>query len=162
MARAKSGSCTWAVSKHWAPRQNVLAGRDVKVTVRSWNQKQKKGFTVTANRVKVKNKTTSKVARAVGPPQQYSFFFPNMTPDEAQRKANQLLRDISEHEMNLSVSIPGDPAAGPTVMYRLDGTGTAFDQLYYPSSVVHSYDEGSGYRTSIRGKNSSPESTVMP
>ncbi|MEJ7685618.1 MAG: hypothetical protein WKG52_00710 [Variovorax sp.] len=143
-------------------QRNLTVAKDIKVTVRSWNQKQKKGFTVTANRVKVRNKTTSKVVRPVGPPQQYSFFFPNLTPDEAQKKANQLLKDISEHEVNLNADIPGDPAVSQATVLRLEGTRTAFDQLYFPASVVHSYNDGSGYRTAIRAKNSSPESTVMP
>ncbi|MGJ7529860.1 phage late control D family protein [Variovorax sp. GB1P17] len=142
--------------------RNLTIAKDVRVTVRSWNQKQKKGFTVTADRKKVKNQTTSKVARSTGPPQQYSFFFPNMTPDEAQKKANQLLKDISEHEVNLNAEIPGDPAVTPSVVIRLQGTETAFDQLFYPASVLHTYDESQGYRTSIRAKNSSPESTVQP
>ncbi|CAN7329816.1 hypothetical protein LJR084_001929 [Variovorax sp. LjRoot84] len=143
-------------------QRNLTVARDIKVTVRSWNQKQKKGFTVTANRVKVRNKTTSKVVRPVGPPQQYSYFFPNMTPDEAQKKANQLLKDISEHEVNLNADIPGDPEVAQATVLRLEGTGTAFDQLYFPASVVHSYNDGTGYRTAIRAKNSSPESTVQP
>lgn len=143
-------------------RRNLTVAKDVRVTVRSWNQKQKKGFTVTANRVKVKNQTTNRVARSNLPAQQYSFFFPNLTPDEAQKKANQLLKDISEHEMNLQTSMPGDPAISQATVLRLEGTGTAFDQQYYPASVQHSYSEGGGYRTSITAKNSSPESTVMP
>lgn len=142
--------------------RNLTIAKDVKVTVRSWNQKQKKGFTVTANRKKIKNQTTSKVARSTGPPQQYSFFFPNLTPDEAQKKANQLLKDISEHEVNLQAEIPGDPTVSATGILRLEGTSTAFDQLFYPASVLHTYDESQGYRTSIRAKNSSPESTVQP
>jgi phage protein D len=143
-------------------RRNLTVAKDIKVTVRSWNQKQKKGFTVTANRVKVKNATTGRIARSALPPQQYTYFFPNMTPEEAQRKANQLLKDISEHEMNMMASIPGDQSVGQATVFRVEGTGTAFDQLYYPASVVHSYSEGGGYRTSITAKNSSPESTVMP
>ncbi|MGI4776960.1 MAG: phage late control D family protein [Janthinobacterium lividum] len=143
-------------------RRNLTISKDVKVTVRSWNQKQKKGFTVTANRTKVKNATTGRVARSGLPPQQYSFYFPNMTPDEAQKKANQLLKDISEHEMNLVAEIPGDTAVTQERVLRVEGTGTAFDQQYYPASVVHSYSEGGGYRTSITAKNSSPESTVSP
>ena len=142
--------------------RNLTVARGVKVTVRSWNQKQKKGFAKFADRAKVRNKTISRVSRPLGPPQQYSFFFPNMTPDEAQKKANQLLQDISEFEMNLVASIPGDADVGQAVVIRLEGTGTDFDQLYYPASVVHSYDENGGYRTTLRAKNASPEDTVTP
>lgn len=143
-------------------RRNLTVAKDIHVTVRSWNQKQKKGFTVTATRKKVKNKTTGRVARSDQPMQAYSFFFPNLTPEEAQRKANQMLEDISEHEMNLNADIPGDTNVTQQTVLRVEGTGTAFDQKYYPASVVHSFSEGGGYRTSLTAKNSSPESTVMP
>jgi phage protein D len=145
-----------------AVSRNLTIAKDVKVTVRSWNQKQKKGFTVTANRARTRNAVTSRVGRSPGPPQQYSFFFPNMTPEEAQQKANRLLKDISEHEVNMSAEVPGDPLLTPQVVIRLEGTATAFDQLFFPASVVHSYDDYRGYRTSVRAKNSSPESTVVP
>jgi len=141
--------------------RNLTVARDIKVSVRSYNQKQKKGFTVTAERKRIKNTTTSKVGRSGLPPQQYSFFFPNMTPDEAQKKANQLLKDISEHEVNLTADVPGDTALNQSTMLRVEGTGTAFDQLFYPASVVHSFDYDTGYRTLFRAKNSSPESTVQ-
>lgn len=141
--------------------RNLTVARDIKVSVRSYNQKQKKGFTVTAERKRIKNTTTSKVGRSGLPPQQYSFFFPNMTPDEAQKKANQLLKDISEHEVNLSADVPGDTELNQGTVLKVEGTGTAFDQLYFPASVVHSFDFNAGYRTLFRAKNSSPESTVQ-
>jgi phage protein D len=141
--------------------RNLTVARDIKVSVRSYNQKQKKGFTVTAERKRIKNSTASKVGRSGLPPQQYSFFFPNMTPDEAQKKANQLLKDISEHEVNLSADVPGDTSLNQATLLKVEGTGTAFDQLYFPASVVHSFDFNSGYRTLFRAKNSSPESTVQ-
>lgn len=141
--------------------RNLTVARDIKVSVRSYNQKQKKGFTVTAERKRIKNTTTGRVGRSGLPPQQYSFFFPNMTPDEAQKKANQLLKDISEHEVNLTADVPGDTALNQSTLLRVEGTGTAFDQLYYPASAVHSFDFNSGYRTLFRAKNSSPESTVQ-
>lgn len=141
--------------------RNLTVARDIKVSVRSYNQKQKKGFTVTADRKRVKNATTSKVGRSGLPPQKYSFFFPNMTPDEAQKKANQLLKDISEHEVNLSADVVGDTALNQGAVLKVEGTASAFDQLYFPASVVHSFDWDSGYRTTMQAKNSSPESTVQ-
>lgn len=141
--------------------RNLTVARDIKVSVRSYNQKQKRGFTKTAERKRIKNKTASKVGRSGLPPQQYSFFYPNMTPDEAQKKANQLLKDISEHEVNLSADVEGDTSLNQGTVLKVEGTATAFDQLYFPASVVHSFDFDSGYRTLMRAKNSSPESTVQ-
>jgi phage protein D len=141
--------------------RNLTVARSIKVSVRSFNQKQKKGFTVTAERKRIKNSTTSKVGRSGLPPQQYSFFFPNMTPDEAQKKANQLLKDISEHEVNLGADVPGDTSLNQATVLKVEGTSTVFDQLYFPASVVHSFGFDTGYRTLFRAKNSSPESTVQ-
>lgn len=142
--------------------RNLTVAKNIRVTVRSSNYKQKGGFTVTANRARVKSPVTRGVPRTYSPTQQYSFAIPNLTPDEAQKRANQILKDISEHEMNMTAEVSGDPAIVPTTMVKLVGTETAYDQLYYPASVVHSFDSRGGYRTIIRGKNSSPESTVIP
>ena len=64
--------------------------------------------------------------------------------------------------MKITAMIPGDPTVSPRAVVQLDGTGSTFDQLFYPASVLHEIDLDSGYRTTIRAKNRSPESTVAP
>lgn len=141
--------------------RNLTIAKDIIVTVRSYNVKQKTGFTKTANRSRVKagTKTASKSYIA---PQRYFFTIANKTAEETQQYANQKLAEISQHEMNFSMAIPGDPTLTPRTVVRLDGTGTAFDQIYYPASVLTEFSLHAGYRTTVRGKNSSPESTVAP
>lgn len=141
-------------------QRNLTIAKDIVVTVRSYNLKQKKGFTVTANRTRVKSgtKTASKSYIA---PQKYFFTIANKTAAEAQAYANQKLAEISQHEMKIEVTLPGDPALNPRLLLKLEGTGTAFDQVYYPASVLHAIGLN-GYKTTIRAKNSSPDSTVAP
>jgi phage protein D len=141
--------------------RNLSISKDISVSVRSYNVVQKKGFTVTANRLRVKAGTKT-ASKSYLQPQKYFFTIANKTPDEAQQYANQKLAEISQHEMKITATIPGDPTVMQQLTIKLAGTGTAFDQLFYPASVLHSYDLSSGYTTKIHAKNSSPDSTVAP
>ncbi|MFD2271423.1 hypothetical protein ACFS07_10485 [Undibacterium arcticum] len=40
------------------------------------------------------------------------------------------------------------------------GTGTAFDQTYYPESIVREMDLTGGYTMTIKAKNHSPQSVI--
>lgn len=141
--------------------RNLTISKDIVVTVRSYNLKQKTGFTKTANRSRVKAGTKT-ASKSYMQPQKYFFTVANKTAEETQQYANKKLAEISQHEMNINVQMPGDPTLTPRVVVKLEGTASAFDQLYYPASVLHSIDIGSGYRCTLRAKNSSPESTVAP
>ncbi|MDB5965646.1 MAG: hypothetical protein JWQ72_2146 [Polaromonas sp.] len=143
-------------------QRNLTVSKTVRVTVRSWNYKHPKGFSKVAERVRKYQKSPVRGAATGGPVQQYFYSFPNLTPEQAQQRANALLQEISQHEMNLTVSLPGDPTLNPRVLLQLDGTGTAFDQVFYPASVLHTFRTEGGYETTVRAKNSSPESTVAP
>lgn len=144
-----------------AMMRNLTIAKDIIVTVRSYNLKQKTGFTKTANRTRVKAGTKT-AAKSYIAPQKYFFTVANKTAEETQQFANQKLAEISQHEMNFSAMIPGDPSVSPRNVVRLEGTGTPFDQIYYPASVLHEISLGGGYTTTLRGKNSSPDSTVAP
>ena len=144
-----------------AMNRNLTVAKDIIVTVRSWNVKQNRMFVKTANRSRVKSGTKA-ASKSYLPPQKYVFTITNKTAEETQQYANQMLAEISQHEMNINAQIPGDPALNPRVVIKLEGTGTAFDQLYYPASVLHQIDVSEGYRTTVRAKNTSPESTVVP
>jgi phage protein D len=130
--------------------RTLTVARDLTVIVRSWNSKAKRAFEkkATRNRPKSPNK------------QQYVYSIPGLTPQQAQERANQLLAELSRHEMKLSVEGPAENALGKAQVIQLSGTGTAFDQTYYPDVIRRSFDasEGGGYRWSISAKNHSPES----
>jgi phage protein D len=141
--------------------RNLTLARDIIVYVRSWNTKQKNGFTVKAQATHTKKAIGKVAAQAAGAAQAYSFVKPGLTREQAQNLANQHLAELSAHEMKIAASLPGDNLLALTTLVSLMGTGTAFDQTYYPDSIVRSMSVLDGYRMHLSAKNHSPESTVL-
>jgi len=140
--------------------RNLTISKDVTVIVKSWNAKQKKAFTVTAKAVHSKNKVTRNAKVKYGQAQTYSYTVPGLTRQQALEKAQSILADISKHEMRLDATLPGDGILSTRTLVEVVGTGTAFDQVYYPDSVIRSMSLHDGYKMELRAKNHSPESTV--
>jgi phage protein D len=138
-------------------RSETLAN-DIDVAVKSWNQKQQRAFTVHAKRTgSLKGqRSAGKGAKS----QLYTFIRPNLTQEQAQKLANSLLFDISKNEKVITASLPGDNQLTTRAMVRLVGTGTDWDQLYYPDTVTRRLSMQDGYRMDLRAKNHSTESTV--
>jgi phage protein D len=142
--------------------RNLTLAKDVTVIVHSWNTKQKKGFQVSAKATHTKNKTLRNTSIPYGEPQVFTQTIPDLTQQQAQVQANSLLASISAHEVRLEASLPADNILSTHMLVTVRGTGTAFDQVYYPDSVVRSMSVGEGYRMELSAKNHSPESTVSP
>lgn len=141
--------------------RNLSVARGTKVTVLSWNQKTGQALPpAVAQRARVKNATTAKSGSNGLPTAEYTFIFPNLTPQQAQDRANSLVQDISQHEVNVSADMPGDDLLTTNVAVKVVGTNSAFDQIYYPASIRRSYSWDEGYRMSLRARNFSPESQL--
>lgn len=140
--------------------RNLTVSRDVQVTVKSWNAKQKTAFSVTAKAQHSKSKVLRNSKVPHGQAQTYSFTIPGLTKEQAVQKAQALLSDISRHEMRMTATLPGDVLLGTRTLVEVAGTGTAFDQVYWPDSVVRSMSLQEGFRMELRAKNHSPETTV--
>lgn len=138
--------------------RNLTLAKDVTVYVRSWNAKNKKGFTQKAKSQRTKNTVLKKASKPYGEPQVYTFNIPGLTPEQALQRAQSLLRDITMHEVKLVAEMPADNVLNITTMIQVVGTGTAFDQMYYPDSIVRTMSMSDGYKMTIHGKNHSPES----
>ena len=137
-------------------RRSQTIARDVSVTVRSWNQKQQRAFTVTAKRSQAK-----KSQRRGGISQQYSFVRPNLSQEQARRLAEAKAEEITRHERGLTASLPGDNRLTTRATVRLAGTATDWDQVYYPESVHRRISKEEGYRMELRAKNHSPQDAVL-
>ena len=137
-------------------RRSQTLAREVVVVVRSWNQKQQTAFTVTARRSQAK-----KSQRKGGASQTYSFIRPNLTKDQAQQFAEAKAEEITRHERVLEASLPGDNMLTTRSMIRLIGTGTDWDQLYYPDSVTRRLSMQEGYRMEVRAKNHSVQDSIL-
>lgn len=142
--------------------RNLTLAKDVIVEVRSWNAKNAKGFTVKAQATHNKNTVLKGAAQPVGDAQTYSYTVPGLTHEAALKWAQAKLREITQHEMRLSVELPGDNILRATDVVELRGTGTAFDQTYFPESVVRQMSISAGYSMTLTAKNQSPESVIAP
>ena len=137
-------------------RRSQTLARDVIVKVRSWNQKHQRAFTVTAKRSQVK-----KSQRVGGEAQTYSFVRPNLTQDQAQQLAESYAEEITRHERVLTASLPGDNQLVTRNLVRLVGTGTDWDQIYYPDTVSRRLSMAEGYRMELKAKNHSTQDAVL-
>ncbi len=126
--------------------RELTIAKDIAVTVRSWNKKSKKAHVVKAVRSKSGGKHV----------QEYSFTIPGLTPQQAQERANQLLAEISKHEMKLAWTAPADPGLTMGHTIHISGTGTAFDQAYYPDTIERSMSADEGFTMRVTAKNHSP------
>jgi hypothetical protein len=136
-------------------RSQTLA-KDVIVKIKTWNQKQQKSFVVTYH-----VSQAFKSQRSGGISQTYSYVVPNLTRDQALQLAKSTAEDITRHERVLTARLPGDNLLTTRAQVQLIGTGTAWDQNYYPDTVTRHISFEAGYTMELRAKNHSTQSTVV-
>ncbi|WP_353192103.1 hypothetical protein [Pandoraea pnomenusa] len=138
----------------------LTVSRGIQVVVRTWNAKQKKGFTVS---YPSKAKTTQAgKAKPFGGAQIFSYTIPGLTQEQALQRAQKIYDELIAHEMKLVARMPADPLLRVTTMIEVAGTDTDWDQRYFPDSVVRrmSMNMSDGYVMSVNAKNHAPDSTV--
>jgi hypothetical protein len=124
-------------------RELALA-KGIKVAVTSWNAKHNQGYTKTAQQ------------GGGSSPQTYSWVIAGLDPGDCQDRANQLLTELSQHERKISFEGPADNILRLANVIQLSGTGTALDQVYYPTGIKRSFDASSGYRWEIEARTIPP------
>ena len=87
----------------------------------------------------------------------YYFTIPGLTPEQALQRAQAKHREITQHEMRLSFSMPADNVLQATDIIRAEGTDSPFDQTYYPESIHRAMSLSDGYTMTGAAKNVSPE-----
>lgn len=93
--------------------------------------------------------------------QTYYYTLHNETQQTLQQKAQAKYQQIVQHEMRLSVELPGDSNLDVNMQIKVTGTGTAFDQSYYPESIKRTLDFNSGYKMTAEAKNENPDSNTV-
>lgn len=136
--------------------RSLIAGKTVTVTVRSWNLQQGTSFNVS---FPAAEGTAARQGKVGDPTQNFSRSFPNLTKDDAMKRAQKIYNEIIKKEMRASIDMP---AANPsdfdiTDSIPISGTGTAFDQTYFPQSIRRSMSITGGYTMSIESSNHSDE-----
>lgn len=135
--------------------RNLTVAKGVAVVVRSWNARQKQGFT----EVYPKNAKGTKAGDSAPKAQIYSYTIAGLTQEQALQRAQALHKQITQHELRLSASLPADEILDVTQQIEVQGTGTAFDTTYYPDSIRRTLSVSGGYVMTVSAKNQSPEST---
>lgn len=142
--------------------RNLTLARDVIVKVRSWNEQTPRGFIRTSKATPNSTTAIPSKAQPIGDAQVFVYVFPGLTPDQAQQKAEQLQRQITQHERRIRVDMPADNIINKDSVIKLQGTNSDFDQVYFPAEIVRTFDISNGaYRMSIAAKNHSPNTETI-
>ena len=143
--------------------RTLTVGKGVVVVVKSWNPGQKAAFTATYPTNKPTNKLSGiSPGGSTAPLQTYSYAIANLTQERAQQKARSLYNDIIRHEMRLSAELPGDNTLDITNVITVTGTGTVFDQTYFPQSITRRLGINEGYTMTVSAKNHSADTNLIP
>jgi len=131
--------------------RHMTVARDVIVTVQSWHSRKKKVFSATY-RTTTKEPSTDTAL----PPTKYFFKVPNLTQAQCQTLAQQKALDISTHERSVTVKAPSLVLLTPLHVISISGTGTDYDQSYYPQAISYEISMETAATTGIQAKFSSP------
>ena len=135
-------------------RRSMTLAKDLIVKVISWNAKTRTAFTATASRGKSTKDAFSDTAQI------YTFKQPGLTQEQAQAFANARLDELSKHERDVTLRMPGELALQPRSVIALNGTNTSFDQSYFLDSIRREMSMGAGFVETLTMKNHTPESSV--
>lgn len=104
----------------------LTLARDIVVSVKSWNSRQKSSFVQTARA----GSGTGIQRPGRDPVLNYILVRPNLTPQQALQLAQQVLADLSRHERSFEAVMPGELMLAPRSWIALSGTGSQFDATY--------------------------------
>ena len=111
--------------------------------------------------VRYPNKSAGiKVGQSKANAQLYSLFVRNISPQQALKRAEAEHASVTRHEVKMRATLPADNILQTNNIITVTGTATAFDQTYYPESIVREMDINTGYTMSISAKNHSPSTVV--
>ena len=130
----------------------LTVAKDVTVKVRSWHNEEKKGYTKTAS-------AQHRSPRKKG--QTFSVTVPNLTPEQAQARAEAMLKDVTHSEVTLEFSGPASDDLTLQGHIRVEGTKSGFDQVYFPDIITRRWSWDGGYVWDVTAKNHSPHDTVL-
>jgi hypothetical protein len=135
---------------------DLTLARDVMVTVKSTNLQSGQTFYAKAkaysSKVQAAQSLTPIMPGPAGDIQNYVYTIPHLTPEAAQQKALELAKLISMHELRMHAELPCDALLYPWVQIEVQGTGTTFDQAYWPSEVMREISPTHNKMT-VRAKN---------
>lgn len=149
---AQAGPISNVVHVHF--KRSLTIARDVIVSVRSFDLKTGSAFTIQRSAIHPQ--------RTPGlPAQKYFRYIPGLTRQQALNRAQELLHEITQHEMLMFADMPADNTLTPQNVIQVQGTGTMSDQIYYPARIHRRWSFHEGYRMSVDAKNHAVESETF-
>lgn len=138
--------------------RSLTVAKGVSVTASSFQTKNKKA--ITAVYPKAARGTAAGKATPVGGGENHKLRLPpNKSVLEVQQAAKRRHDEIMSHEMHLRATLPADHSLDIASALKVQGTDTAYDQVYYLDAVTRTMSMESGYTMAIRAKNRAPETT---
>jgi hypothetical protein len=135
-------------------QRSLTLARDIEVQVRSWHSGKGTGFTKTAKAIGTKRAQAASGKSGFGNHvQRYVYVIPNLTEDQALKRAQSILANLSKFERVIGWAEPGELTLTPRNMVRLQGTGTDFDQAYFIDSIERRIAFGEGFTMHVRANN---------
>jgi phage protein D len=135
--------------------RSLTLAADIEVWVRSWNAGKKAGFTAKSGGAKGKGPGDSTTSRVV-------VTIPNLTQDEADKRAASIRADMTQHERVVTFMLPGETMLTARGLVRVEGSGTSWDQTYYIDSIRREMSMSGGFKQTVRAKNTSPANQSIP
>jgi phage protein D len=132
--------------------RNLTVAKGVVVWVQALNVKTGRAFSVGYPANKAKG---TKPGQASPSAQVFTFRLrgKEMTEDAALQYAQAKHKEITQHEVRLSATLPADNILMPTSVLQLTGTNSAFDQVYFPDAITRHMSVTDGYSMSFTAKN---------
>ncbi|HQT27461.1 MAG TPA: hypothetical protein PLK99_12840, partial [Burkholderiales bacterium] len=138
---------------------DLTLAQDVSVRVRSYHGAKNAAYSATATATKTQKRHERDVLLAQMM-QNYDYTFPGLTQQQCQQKANQILAEISHHELKMEARFPGDTLIFPWTQVQVVGTDTIFDTTYNAARIVRWFDDRRGFGMRVNGKTSPLTQTV--
>jgi phage protein D len=120
---------SWGNVDNLSIERDFTVSKGVQVTVKSWNSKQNRTIIKTSPASQPSGVKSEDIVKK-------NYVKPNMTEDQAQKFADARYADLSKNEITISAHVVPDLIFSTRNIVSLFGTGTDFDQLYYPSSIT--------------------------
>jgi len=128
------------------------AARDIVVKVISYNRNTKGRIVETAKSTTL---IGTKVKGQTGQRQSYieTYIIPGLTRDQAQRKAEWILAELSRTELIGTMKCAGNVDLDIDRQIALNGLGDQLSQNYYLNKVTHSLNLSEGFRSEVSFSN---------
>ncbi|APR37870.1 hypothetical protein [Paraburkholderia sp. SOS3] len=139
---------------------DLTLAQDVKVRVRSYHGDKNAVYTsiATASRTAKRIERDADLAQSV---QTFDFIFNGLTQAQCDAKAQELLTQISKHELKMSARLPGETLIYPWTPIVVQGTGTPFDTTYQAARVRRTFRaKPARFEVTVHGKTVTAQQTV--